>query len=304
MDVMKWFSGPKFAAAMGQWLNGKTDFGTALDTWKKDIGPDLLNNAAGSFGPYFKIPYSLASGKNTFPDVTDQRTIPAYDMRRHLIGQITDEFTADQIERTINKDYYGSKDLGTWAKQLILQSRQRDPESWAFYAIKDKAADFVEKRTGQKRDGSYNAPDQQVLRNFKRAIYRGDVDMAVQFYQRLLDYGYTAERFGASIRSQDPLAALPKENGLRAEFVRSLSPEDRAQLDRAFAYYQRMSTSRGRETQLFPSKASGLGGQMRYQAQPRTDQLRAMMARTEGMSDDEIRARGLRDERRSLQRTP
>ena len=303
MDVMKWISGPKFAQAMGGWLNGKTDFATAAATWRDAILPDLANNTAGSFGPYFKIPYTLASGKAVFPDITDQKTIPAYDMRRAIIGQITDDFTADLIERTVNKDYYGSKDLGDWAKQLIMQVRQRDPESWAFYSIKDKANDYLEKRTGTKRDSSLDAPDQQVLRNFRRAIYRGDVDKAVQFYQRLLDYGYTAERFQASIRSQDPLSALPKENGLRKQFVDSLNPDDRAQLDRAYVFYQRMNASRGQERQLFPSQSSGFNGQMRYQAQPRTDLLRAQMQRVDGMSDEEREQRAQRDERRSLQRT-
>ena len=142
-----------------------------------------------------------------------------------------------------------------------------------------------------------------MLRNFRRAIYRGDADKAVQFYQRLLDYGYTAERFQASIRSQDPLSALPKENGLRKQFVESLSPDDRAQLDRAYVFYQRMNASRGQERQLFPSQSSGINGQMRYQAQPRTEALRAQMQRVDGMSDEEREQRAQRDERRSLQRT-
>ena len=303
MDVMKWVSGPKFTQAMGQWFAGKTDFTTAAATWRDAILPDLANNTIGSFGPFAKIPYALGAKKSTFPDVTDQRTIPAYDMHRHIWSQVTDEFTADQIERIVNKDYYGSKDLGAWAKQLILQVRQRDPESWAFYAIKDKANDYLEKRTGTKRDSSLDAPDQQVLRNFRRAIYRGDADKAVEFYQRLLDYGYTAERFQASIRSQDPLSALPKENGLRAQFVAGLTPDDRALLDRAYVYYQRIAAGRGRESQLFPTKASGLGGQMRYQAQPRTDALRAQIERVDGMTDEEREQQAQRDERRSLQKT-
>lgn len=301
-DVTKWFSGAKFMQAMGQWMNGKTDFPTAFSTWRDQLVPDFLNNTIGSAGPYGKIPYALLSGKNTFPDITDQRTIPAYDMRRHILGQITDEFTADQIETAINKDYYGSKDVGDWARQLVLQVRQRDPDQWAFYSIKDKAAKFVEQRTGQKRDSAFDAPDQQVLRNFKRAIYRGDVEKAVQFYQRLLDYGYTSERFAASIRSQDPLSTLPKENGLRAQFVASLTPDDRAQLDRAYAYYERMATSRGREPLLFPSQQAGANGVRRYQAAPRTEQLRAMMEQTGRMTDEEREARMQRDLRRSLQR--
>ena len=61
----------------------------------------------------------------------------------------------------------------------------------------------------------------------------------------------------------------------------------RALLDRAYVYYQRIAAGRGRESQLFPTKASGLGGQMRYQAQPRTDALRAQIERVDGMTDEE-----------------
>lgn len=301
-DVTKWFSGPKFAQSMMGWFTGRTDFQTALSSWSDDLAPDFLNNTAGSFGPFAKIPYTLFAKKATFPDVTDQRTIPAYDMRRNIIGQMTDEFTADQIERVVNKDYYGSKDLGTWAKQLILQVRERDPQSWAFYSIKDKASSFLERKTGATRDMSYDAPDQQVLRNFRRAIYRGDAPNASKFYLRLLDLGYTSDRLVSSIRSQDPLSALPKENGLRREFVESLSPEDREQLRRAYEYYERMASSRGAERVLFPSKGSGERGLQRYQANPRNDRLEQIIQKSGLLSEEELERRAQINLRRSLQR--
>jgi hypothetical protein len=277
MDVAKWISGPKFVQAISGWMNGRTDFPTAFSSWRDEIVPDFLNNVANSVGPYFKIPYTLFSKKNPFPNVLDQRTVPAYDMRRVILGQITDDFIADGIERAINKDYYGSKDLGDWAKQLILQARQRDPEAWAFYEMKDKAADFVQKATGVSRDPNFNAPDQQVLRNFRRAIYRGDVKKATQFYLRLLDYGYTSERFAASIRAQDPLSGLPK--ALRQPFIASLTPFDREQLQRANEYYKRINAGRGLERQLFPSKRWGEAWMNEYRQHPKTDVLQRMMGR-------------------------
>ncbi len=83
----------------------------------------------------------------------------------------------------------------------------------------------------------------------------------------------------------------------------SLTPGDRALLDRACVYYQRFAAGRGREGQLFPTKASGLNGQMRYHAQPRTDALRAQIERVDGMTEEEREQRAQRDERRSLQRS-
>lgn len=302
MDVMKWFSGPRFTQSVAGWLSGREDFVTAFSAWRDSVVPDFINNTVGSVGPLVKIPYTLIAKKSTFPDVLDQRTIPAFDMRRAILSQVADEFTADQIERVVNKDYYGSKDLGDWARQLILQVRQRDPEAWAFYEIKDKAADFVERKTGRSRDNSYNDPDQQVLRNFRRAIFRGDLEKATQFYVRLLENGYTAERFADSIRAQDPLSSLPKENGLRRQFVESLPPVDREMLQRAYAYYERINASRGREAQLFPRKATGERGLDRYRAQPRTEALQRMMERAGNQEEEELMRRADAALRASLRR--
>ncbi|EIQ00753.1 hypothetical protein OpiT1DRAFT_05309 [Opitutaceae bacterium TAV1] len=300
-DVMRWFSGQRFTQAMAGWLGGKTDFPTAASAWTDDLLPDLANNVVGGFGPLFKIPYTLASKKTTFPDVTDQRTVPAYDMRRNIIGQMTDEFTADMVERAVNKDYYAAKDMGDWAKQLVLQVRQRDPESWAFYEVKDKASGFVEQRLGRKREGgSYDAPDQQVLRNFRRAIYRGDIENATRFYLRLLDYGYTAERFTSSIRAQDPLAEIPKD--YRKEFFESLDETEREQVKHAYVFYGKMNASRGREKILFPTKASGERGQQRYQAAPRTDYLQRLLEASEQLTDEDDVTKANRTLRQSLQK--
>lgn len=301
-DVLKWFNGPQFVQAMSGWMNNRQTFGQAFEQWRDSIGPDFLNNIAGSVSPLFKVPYTLVAKKSTFPDVTDQRSIPSYDMRRQVLGQITDDFIADRIEKLVNKDYYGQKDLAKWARQLILQARNRDPESWAFYAIKEKAAKFVEMETGRSSASSYDAPDLQVLRNFRRAIYRGDIENALTFYHRLLDLGYTAERFTASIRAQDPLSELPKENGLRRRFVESLDAGDRDMLERAMRYYGKINAGRGREAQLFPRQEWGSRGQELYRARPHDEKLVGMMERVANRSDeDELRAAD-RALKQSLQR--
>lgn len=301
-DVTKWFSGPKFAQSMAGWIDGRTDFLTAVADWAGQIGPDLANNTLGSAGPLAKIATAATLKKSTFPDVLDPRTIPAYDLRRHIIGQATDDFTADLIERVVNKDYMPAKDLGDWAQQLILQVRQRDPEQWAYYAIKDKAADFEFAQIGS-RDGAYDreAKDQQVLRNFRKAIYQGDLEAASKFYLRLLDYGYTAERFADSIRAQDPLSALAKKNHLRRDFIDQLDPIDTEMLRRAYAFYARMSGNRGMERRLFPSERTGEAGAAAYQANPRLDWVRKALQDAATMTEEDVQKRVDRDMRNSLQ---
>ena len=288
-DVTKWFSGPKFVQSMAGWIGGKTDFPTAVGSWAQDIGPDLVNNTIGSSGPIPKLAVAAIYKKTTFPDVLDAKTIPSYDMRRNIIGQMTDDFTADMIERAVNKDYYSSKDVGDWTRQLILQVRQRDPESWAFADIRNKAASWQEDRTGTPRDSSFDAPDKQVLRNFRRAIYKGDPEAAAQFYQRLLDYGYTAERFAESIKSQEPLAMLPKE--VRMQFVQSLDANDRDELKRAYAYYVRITGAKGVEKGLFAPKEYGDAGAKYYAAHPHMEILRKAMEAPGQLDENQLKQR-------------
>lgn len=281
MDVLKWVSGPAFAQLAGEWMAGKTDFGTFLAAWRDQLWPDFANNVGQSIGPYAKLAGAVTTRKNFFPDVTDPKTIPAYDFRRFIISQITDDFTADMIERTVNKDYLAPKDLGDWARQLVLQQRLRDPESWAYYSIRDKADEWLERKTGNAGSGEWKSKDQQVLRNFRRSIYRGDVENAVRMYRRLLDYGYTAERFAGSIRAQDPLNELSRAQ--RAEFVHTLEPFDRETLlPRAYAFYSKMADFRGQTKALFPSEK--IPKDYRVLFPSREERLRADMERMKAQS--------------------
>lgn len=266
----------------------------ALSVWGDRIVPDFINNTVGTLGPLFKAPVMFATEKSFFPDVTEPKNIPAYDFRRAIIASVTDQTKADWIERAISKDYLADKDVGTWLKQAVLQVRARDAEAWAFYSIKDKASDFLERRTNQKRDSNYDAPDQQVLRNFRRSIYRGDVENAVRFYNRLLEYGYTADRFNASIRAQDPLAALPRER--RREIVDTLTDNDRGQLERAYQFYVRIALYRGDEKRLFPRKGKTTAASevIRSRFTPRPDLLAEELGGAENLQEDEVEARAKR----------
>jgi hypothetical protein len=294
-DVLRWFSGGEAARQIGDVLSGRTDWGTALGEWLRQFPRDFANNLF-QVGPVPRAIYTKLSGKSTFPDVTDQRTIPAYDVNWVILGQMTDQTAAEMIRRAADKDYLAPRDMNDWAMQAVLQVRKRDPEQWAFYEVKDKAAAFVEEKTGRKRASSYDAPDQQVLRNFRRAIYRGDVENAMKFYDRLLELGYTADRFKASIRAQEPLSELPKD--MRREFMESLSPFERRQVERAFAFYLRMAENRGAENAIFPSER--LSPSRRATWRPRYDRLAQEMQNVEQLTAEERLERARRELRRSL----
>lgn len=294
-DVMKWFGGPDAARLAGDLASGRTNFSTALSDWMQRFPRDFANNVF-QVGPAVKIAYTALSKKSTFPDVTDQRSIPAYDLKWAILGQATDQFTADLIRRAVDKDYMAPRDAKDWTQQIILQVRKRDPQQWAFYEIKDKAAAFLEEKTGRTRSSEFNAPDQQVLRNFRRAIYRADIPNAIKFYDRLVELGYTADRFKSSIRAQDPLSELPKE--LRGQFVEGLSRFERNQLTRAYEYYARMTENRGAERALFPSERATPSQRQRFQ--PRHDRLQQEMESAERLTPEQLRQKAEKELRRSL----
>jgi hypothetical protein len=294
-DIAKWFSGQEAARLTMDVVKERTTLGTAISEWAARFPRDFANNV-WQVSPLIKAGMTKITGKSTFPDVTDARSIPAQDIKWAVLGQMTDQVTAELIRRAADKDYLASKDMKDWAQQLILQVRKRDPEQWAFYDIKDQAATYLEQMTGQKRNTEYDAPDQQVLRNFRRSIYRGDVENAMRFYDRLIELGYTAERFKSSLQAQDPLAQLPKD--MRRDFVEALSPADRYQLQQAYRYYTRLSEARGSEKILFPSERMGI--QRRNDWQPRYDKLVEDMRAVDQMDSEQLQVRAEKEMYRSL----
>ena len=305
-EVFRWFGGNRVAGGIMDVLAGRSDFATVAQDWAANSWKDAANSALG-LHPAVSAIYTGASGKAIFPDVTDQKSIPKNDIAWHMLGQMTDINARDLVRLLADKDYYSSKDFGDWFSQAVFQIRRRDPEQWAYYSIRDKAAEYLEERTGRSVDrGTWDAPEAQVLRNWRRAIYRGDVENAMRFYNRLLHYGYTAERLASSIRSQDPLADLPKLDGTRKAFVDQLNEQEKAELERAWEYYRRMSTLRGRERELFPReiKNSAEATQRnidRFRENPNEDMMRRLIEDRNKLDENERRLQRDADQRRSLQ---
>ena len=179
-------------------------------------------------------------------------------MAQTILGQMTDQFTADMVMRATNPDYYSPRSSWDWASQLVLQVRRRDPEQWAYYYIRDKATQWKQAKTGVSREqGGYDSPDAEALRNFRRSIYAGDVEAAKRLYVRLLGYGYTAQRFEQGIKASEPLAELSAKDGSRRAFIDGLSPYDRRMLDKAQAYESRLSALKVDARRLFPIEIKG-----------------------------------------------
>jgi len=251
-DVAEWMGGQNMKRLFMEYTRGQITLDQVIADYAKQLPKDVINKGVQSAGPIIKAPYEMASGKATFPDVLDQRTIPQSDRFWRLFGNLTDDRAVNTFRNVFDQDYY-SQPASEQLQQIILQIRRRDPEQWAYYEAREDAADWKEAKTGKRSEfGNYTAPEALALRNFRKAIYRGDVANAERFYMRLIDFGYTAERLDASIRNQDPLSDLNEDE--REVYLATLTPKQKQELELANKYYQRIAALDGRESNLFPSE--------------------------------------------------
>ncbi len=267
-DVAEWIGGQNMKRLMLEWARGQITLDQVVKDYAKQLPADTINKLFGSLGPLVKAPYEASSGMSTFPDITDQRRIPPSEKWWRFVSTMTDDRIVNSLRAAFDKDYYSQPALEQ-LQQIILQVRRRDPQQWAYYEAREDASDWKESKTGKRIEGgAYDAPEAMALRNFRKAIYRGDVANAERFYNRLLEFGYTAPRLEASIRAQHPLADLNKDE--RAEYLKTLTPKQKQELELATQYYNRFAALDGREKWLFPKKAG-------WPAQPDPALLRSII---------------------------
>ena len=256
-DVAEWVGGTNLKRLFMEYATGQITLDVMIRDYAKSLGGDFINKAAQGASPVIKGGYELMSGKATFPDVLDQRNIPDSEKYWRLVGQLTDDRAVNVLRATFDQDYY-SQPPAEQLQQIILQIRRRDPLQWSYFEVREDASEWKLRTKGKKRDGGdYTSPEAQALRNFRKAIYRGDAANAEKFYTRLLEFGYTQERLESSIRSQHPLNDLNAEE--RTEYLKTLTAKQQAELKMAMTYYESMlelKSGKSRSKDLFPRNSA------------------------------------------------
>ncbi|MDR1146879.1 MAG: hypothetical protein LBK71_12195 [Verrucomicrobiales bacterium] len=283
-DVLEWFGGGEFARVGMKVLNGELTLMQGAEEYGRVAGHAAVNKLASSLGPVVKVPYEYFSKKATFPDVTDQRSIPAYRMKAHILQQFLGNGVSDWVMRALGKDYYQSKDFGEWFKQLVLQVRARDPETWAYYSIREKVEEWNLAHHNLRGDPGTRENDlTPLVAAFRKALYRGDGPNTIRFYQRLVEQGYTAEQFAALARNQSPLAGVRSAD--RKAFVESLTPRERKMLDRAFARYASLAPLGDDRRGLFPSQRYGEAYKKHFQQHPAIAKVEKYVEETQKLTN-------------------
>lgn len=306
MAILRWFGGNRAMGNAVDAVSGRTDFATAAKDWAAHVVPDFLNSAA-SFGPAVRVPVLAATGKQMFPDVTDMRTVYGKDKWYAVLSEMVGLQAGEWIRSATDADFLQTKTGWDQVGQMVAQIRLRDPESWAFYKMKDRANDWQEERTGRGEDkGAKSSPEMIAMRSFRRAIFRGDVEGALSMYDRLLKYGYTADRLSASVRSFDPLSAIPK--GERKAFVDQLDEHEKKDLERAFLYAERYKFLGGnRAKALFPKDSENPAVKEARRAAfegdaGRREKLREFIEQQKAQDEDQRRLDAELDRRASMRK--
>lgn len=250
-DILRFVGGNDLARLGGDVVAGRRSFPDAAAEWAARLPKDLFNQIVQGIRPEIKLATGALLRRDMFPDALDPRPIPAYDMRRFVLSQLTDPITAALIERSVNRDFYDPNTLGQWLNQMVLQIRRRDPEQWAYFAIRNEAEEWLAAQGRATEPFASDNPEAQLVRNFRTSLFRGDAAAAMKFFNRLRGMGYTQERLEATVRFQDPLALI-QNKAMRAQFVRELPPHRRDMLNRAYSYYSRLRATDS--ANLFPTR--------------------------------------------------
>ncbi len=251
-DVLEWFGGNEFARTGMAFLTGQSTLEQSVQEFARNWPKQILNKVMGQVGPTFKVPYEILSHKSTFPDILDQRSIPDYAMKSHILGQMVGAPLADVIMRVADKDYYRAKDLPTWIQQMVFQTRLRDPQQWSYFSIRDKVQEFNQAQGKNNQPGTSENEITPIAAAFRRSIYQGDVSNAMRFYNRLVELGYTSEQFASMTRNQDPLSGLSKDQ--RQAFINQLAPNEQRQLRQAYDYYAHVAALGDESKDLFQKR--------------------------------------------------
>lgn len=238
-DIASWLGGHNFTKAFEDYMNKRYDLGHIVQHWMQGWGSDVVNKVAQSVRPEFLGTVGAVSHQDFFPNVFKPRQVPAYDQFHNTLKTIFDQPTADLVEQFRNNKFLPSKGIGDNLAQMLLQQRYRDPQQENYYAARDRADQFLQDKGLDRSPGTSNKEESMIVRNLRQSMYQGDVQNAVRFAQMLVkDYGYNSQKFAATLRSQDPLSAIPKAN--KAEYLKQLSDFDKEQLADAYRYVARL----------------------------------------------------------------
>jgi len=243
-DALEWFGKYDDQKAVVQsYLDGKLSWYEAIGVAAKNAGFEATNKIVQGLGPA-KTVAELGFGQQLYPSIDRPRPI------RDKAGFLIEGLGFGPEYRAV----MGRPDRGLERAAADQFYYQIDPNEAAYGDIRSLAAKFDEQLSGPKPKVSREpTPAANALYYYKQSLRYGDAEAAERYLnefasltlgREVSDRGtLTAEEnkrltksLTAAVASADPLYGLEPEE--RAEFIASLSPRDRQQLEKAQKFWR------------------------------------------------------------------
>ena len=235
-DIAGYFGMEDVAANIMEARGGRMTAMEATAKTAKDIPKAFLNKTVNSINPIFKLAVEYPIGESLFPDATDPRAV--YNMSRHIAKTVS-----------LEGGY-------AWGAKLLGQPETTKPllEGFANFVVKTKDRGEVAYNTSKKwawdyRDRVRGRSDTtrrseigQLVYQLKRARAMGDTMAERNALKKLREAGYRMKKFRQSINRSSVLGGLNKQE--KKDFMRSLSPEQRAIVRQGNRWYRQTASQR------------------------------------------------------------
>lgn len=232
-DFLGWFNMEDAGAVIKEVQGGKATFTDVFQEILK--GPP--NKIAQGISPIFKLPVELLSGVQFYPDIFNPYSIndPWEHGTRTLAMHEEYKAIANFAGYPVPHENYLR--WGNLASIFVYQREKGELHyNWArrqAYKWKERTKDPAGKR--------------KMFNAYRKALKYEDFETARQIQRRLRDeYGAKGRSFKLSFTRMSPLGMLTKKE--RQEYLRSLSPSERAKLREAMDYWR--AEQRARKQQL------------------------------------------------------
>lgn len=227
-DFLGWFGLDDVQGDVASYLNGEK-------TLPELLGADVIqsaNKAVQSIHPIGKTIGEEVVGLKLFPDFTHPTKIQ--DRIQHIMGL----FTFDTEYASIRDAVIGRPNKGYKTENLVAYSA--DPEETNYYNVKDKAEAAAEKYLGKEKSTFLGKKSEtsQDLYEIKQGLHYGDMEYAQTYLNKYIAAGGTDRGLKQSLKSLDPLDVIPTD--VRQDYFNSLKDEDKANVERAYKYYQKV----------------------------------------------------------------
>lgn len=209
---------------IGEVINGRRDIKNIIAEMWEDPSKDWVTRML----PLYSMTRSLVTGYKDFPDTRKSR-----DPWGDFFGLFALRSTYKLIT---NKPIPDGK---AWDALDKIFSANVELEYSKYWAAKEDADIWLQSLGRELYIPNANTSEKgNAIYYFKEAVRIGDDEAAIRYLSKYIIEGGTAKSFKQSMQVMHPLNSVPKT--LRGAYVAQLSTKDRAMLDDAMAYYQRM----------------------------------------------------------------